>query len=234
MKSPRPIALVSFLLIAGTLWASEAIKEDFEDGKKPSNAGWIYVSGDGALDDFTISRPQSRDNRSAGCLLGKPDGRDVQIWKPFSPRLAFTASKHTISYVAKLVPQPTGSDVHRVSFGVRTESGKGLPLFGVAENHGSRAQFQFQVADSLSAEYFPAGHLYALRLQIDTGDGLAKATGHLEMRDLTRGDKDWNTVEGLDAVPLNLEGPWDPKNWEGWLIRSSFRREIDDLAISAS
>lgn len=231
------VAPVALLLFAGFLNAGEPVKEDFENIAQDTSAeaaGWVFFEGTGSLADMKIAAPLSKDNSSAGCLTGDPNGKDIQILKPFASPFDYAEFNHLIDYSVKVVPQSTGASVHRIFFGVQTESGKVLGLFGIAENNASATDFQFCVSDLVSSEFYPAGHLYEIRLRIDASKGLDKAKGTLQFRDLTQGNDEWTSVQGLKDVPLYLEGSWNPALWVGWYIRSSFRREIDDLTLSAS
>ncbi|MDP0495852.1 MAG: hypothetical protein Q7Q73_06550 [Verrucomicrobiota bacterium JB024] len=237
MKTRHLLSFGCLTLGAGLLHAGESVTEDFEsypEGTSVVSAGWKYFSGQGSIDDAMVGSPSAAANPSARVLTGSADGRDLQMTKPFGAPWAYTGANNKIEYRVKVVPQATGSGVQPISFGVATDSGKVLPLFGVCANPESRQECRFQVNETESGELFPAGHLYELWLTIDTDKGLPNARATLKMRDLSAGQKEWTTVPGLEEVKFYLEGAWNPRAWKGWYIRSSYRREVDDLSLSAS
>ncbi len=172
------------------------------------------------------------DNRSSRCLAGQPNGKDIQIYKPFAEEFDARDVSRDIDYSVKILPKSSGQKVPRLLFGIRTNEGRMAYLFGVENNDFSTAKFAFRVGDKVSQQYFAVGRLYDVRLTISFAGGAKAATGSLSVRDLSAGRRDWTPVDDLQAVPLDLTGATLPGKWSDWLIRGEYRREIDDLTLS--
>jgi hypothetical protein len=233
MKNVFCSLLLTFALTAFS--QAVTITEDFDDysgGTTGTAAGWVGLFG-GNPDNWTVTVPPTAGDPSTASFVEGSGTSDMQMYKTFDIANTFTSSD-TVYYSVWVRPQQTGGLVKGIRFGATTSDNKPTYLFGVSATDATLSTFRFFVGSEVSTNLYDANDWYQLMLVIDQSTGSTNATGTLMARNVTDGETVFSTVAGLENISLGLTSSTEVSDWTAWLIRSSYRQEIDNLYLSTN